>query len=115
MGAYGAVPGIKLIRVLALRLPDLGRDNAGCDRASEAAGDLVLYGKDVGQIAVVAIRPQMMPGRRLDQLRGDADAIAGPPHAAFDHVAHAEFATHSGHIHTRTLVSKRGATRDHKK
>src|SRR5438876_3777898 len=36
------------------------------------------------------------------QLCGDADAIAGPPHAAFEHVTHAELATHFAHVHTRS-------------
>jgi hypothetical protein len=54
---HRAVPGIELIGVLALRLPDLGRDDAGRDRAGDAAGDFVLHGEDIREFAVVAIRP----------------------------------------------------------
>src|SRR5262249_55362581 len=115
MGPYSPVPGIKLIWVLALGLPNLGRDNAGRDRAGNAPGDLVLDGKDIGQFAVVAIRPQMMASCRLDQLPGDADAIAGPPHAALEHVAHAQLAPNFDDIKGRNFVGERGAARDHKK
>src|SRR5262249_12458300 len=109
MSPYRPVPRIELIWVLALRLADLGRDDAGRERAGGAPGDLVLDGKDVGQSAVVTIRPQMVPRRRLDQLCGDADAIAGPPHAALEHVANAKLAAHFADVHTRTFVRKGGA------
>src|SRR6516164_9878664 len=115
MGSYGPVPGIELTWFLALRLLDLGCDNASLDRGGNALGDLVLEGKDIGQFAIVAIRPQVVTSRRLDQLCGDAETIGGPPHAAFEHVAHAELATDFAYVHSRTLVSKGGAARDHKK
>ena len=34
--------------------------------------DLVLDGEDIGEIAVVAIGPQMPPVAAVDELRGDA-------------------------------------------
>ena len=52
-----AVPGVELARFLALRLLDLGRDDAGRDRAGDAEGDLVLHGEDIGQFAIVAVGP----------------------------------------------------------
>src|SRR6516225_1474370 len=107
MGPYGPIPRIELIWVLALRVPNLGRDRAG-----NASGDLVLDGKDIGQFAVVAICPQMMASRCLDELCGDANAIAGAPHAAFEDVAHTKLATHLADVHTRTLVCERAAARD---
>src|SRR5262249_35677355 len=115
MGPYSPVPGIELIWVFALRLPDLGCDNAGRDRPGNASGYLVLHGKDIGQFAVVAIRPQMMASRCLDELCGDTNAIASAPHAAFEHVAHTELATHFADVHTRALVGERAAARNDKK
>src|SRR5215467_5065077 len=112
MGLYSPVPGIVLTRFLAPRLLDFGCDNAGLDRGGNAPGDLVLDGKDIGQFAIVAIRPQVMACRGLDQLGGNADAIGGSPHAAFEHVAHAELTPHFAYIHSRTFVSKGGAARD---
>src|SRR5216683_3318480 len=40
----------------------------------------------------------MMAARRIDQLGGDAHAVAGTADAAFEDVAHAEFARHLGDI-----------------
>src|SRR5437763_17220487 len=109
MGPYRPIPGIELIWVLTLRVPNLSCDNARRDRAGNASGDLVLDGKDVSQFAVVAIRPQMMASRCLDELCGDANAIAGASHTAFEHVAHAELAPDFADVNRRTLVGERGA------
>src|SRR6516165_5150915 len=115
MGSYGPVPGIELTLFLPLRLLDLGCDNASLDRGGNASGDLVLEGKDIGQFAIVAIRPQVVTSRRLDQLCRDAETIGGSADAAFEHVAHAELATHFAYVRSGPLVSKGGAARDHKK
>ena len=42
------------------------------------------------QLAFEAVGPQMRPGRGIDELAGDAHAVAGLAHAAFQHVAHAQ-------------------------
>jgi hypothetical protein len=60
------------------------------DRGDNGAGDLVL---DVEQVlgrerAVEGFRPQVRVVCAVDQLGGDADAIAALAHAAFQHVAH---------------------------
>ena len=39
------------------------------------------------------VRPQMCPGRRVEQLRGNPHVVAGLAHAAFEHIAHAELAS----------------------
>src|SRR5215468_2660688 len=100
MGSHSPVPGIVLTWFLALRLLDFGRDNARLDRGGNAPGDLVLEGKDIGQFTIVTIRPQVMAARGLDELGGDANTIGGPPHAAFEHVAHTELASHFAHVHS---------------
>ena len=88
MRPHRPVPRIELIRAFALRLSNLGGNDAGRDRAGDAPGNLVLHGKDIGKLAVVAVGPQMVPACRFDQLCGDAHAVAGPPHAAFEHITH---------------------------
>ena len=45
-------------------------------------------------------------------MRGDADAVAGFAHAAFKHVAHAEFAPDLLHIDRVPLVGKGAVARD---
>ena len=52
-----------------------------------AADDLILNREDVRHFAVVALGPEMVSVGGLDQLRGDADAVTGAAHAAFQHVA----------------------------
>ena len=47
---------------------------------------------------VGALSPDMLPGLGLDQLRADADAAAGPAHAAFEHIAYAELSADLFHI-----------------
>ena len=44
------------------------------------------------EFAIVALGPAMGAGRGVDELRRDADAVAGSTDAAFEHVAHAELA-----------------------
>src|SRR5215831_9459286 len=90
MGTHHALPLPELGGFLAARALDLGSDNPGRDGADNAAGDLVLNGKDVLKRTVVALGPDVMAARSVDKLRGDANAIAGFAHAAFKHVAHAE-------------------------
>ena len=49
-----------------------------CQRTCNPTSDLVLNGEDVGQIAVVAVGPDVGAGLGVDELRGDANAIARP-------------------------------------
>ena len=47
-------------------------------------------GEDIGQIAIVGLRPQMRVGPRVDQLRIYPNLIGGTLHAAFDNMCDAE-------------------------
>src|SRR5687767_14746445 len=60
----------------------------------DALRDVVLDREEVLEHAVVFGAPDVLSRFRLDQLAGDADALAGDPGAAFKHVAHAELASH---------------------
>src|SRR5262245_28048118 len=74
-------------RALGLGLVDLGHQ----DR-NDRPGNLVLNSEDVLQLAVVTLGPKVSAGQGIDELGGDADAIAGPTDAAFENVANAELA-----------------------
>src|SRR6266851_3421837 len=69
-----------------------GNGPSGADRATDrpARG----RGHGAAQRAIEAVGPDMGPARRVDQLAGDAHAVAGFAHAAFEYVAHAQFARH---------------------
>ena len=76
--------------------------------------DLVLQGEDVGQVAVVAVGPDVVAGRAVDQLGGDPHPAAGLAHAAFEHVADAELARHLGQTSTDLALEREGGVaRDH--
>src|SRR5262249_54107846 len=92
MGAHHAFPLPEFGGFLTARTLNLGSDNPGRDGADNAAGDLVLNGKDVLEGAVVALGPDMMAACSVDELRGDTNAVAGLSHAAFEYVAYAEIA-----------------------
>ena len=62
------------------------------DRRDDVDRYLVLQGEDIAKIALVAVGPEVHPGRRIDQLAGDADLVRGLAHAALQHVAHAKLA-----------------------
>ena len=52
--------------------------------------DVFLYGEDVGEVAVVIVRPNLQAVLRLNELRRDAHAVSRLAHRAFDEVGRAE-------------------------
>ena len=47
-------------------------------------------GEDIGQIAIVGLRPQMRVGARVDQLRIHPHFVGRALHTAFEDMRHAE-------------------------
>jgi hypothetical protein len=70
-------PGIKAFGRSAHRALSLSLGNGRSDGDRYRLGDLVLDREDIGEIAVVTLGPNVVAGFGLDQLRGDADAVAG--------------------------------------
>jgi hypothetical protein len=56
----------------------------------DAFGDLALDGEDIGQIAIVGLRPEVSVVAGIDQLRDHAHLVSRPLDAAFDHMRHAQ-------------------------
>jgi hypothetical protein len=56
----------------------------------DAVGQLVLDREQVGQLAVVAFGPQVVPGRRIDQLPRHRTRLPALRTLPFEHVAGAE-------------------------
>ena len=92
LGGQHAFIGRHVVGRLALRAVVRGGLDAAGKRRDDRAGHLVLDGEDILKLAVVAFGPDMPVGFRIDQLHGDADAIADLAHAALEHVFDAEFA-----------------------
>ena len=100
--------GVAQARLLAFRQPDL-------HFGGERQRDLVLHRKDVGEVAVEAVRPDMHAGRRVDQLRGDPDSIGCLADASLEHEAHAELSCDLAHIHRAPLVGEARIAGDDRK
>ncbi len=66
-------------------LVDAQRDLQG---VGDRAGDVLLDGEHVVEFAVEGAGPELKAVRRLDQLGGDAQAVAGLAHAALQHMGH---------------------------
>src|SRR5207249_11784425 len=71
---------------------------------NDRAGDLVLDGEDILQLAVVAFGPDVPISLRIDQLHGDTDAITDLAHAAFEDILDAELACDLLHLYGFALV-----------
>ena len=90
-------------RLLRQRLLFLRRER-NTQRLGDAAGDLVLYFEDVFELAVIALRPHRVPGGGLYQLRSDAQAVAGAPDAAAEHVGGVQLLAHLRRCHLSVAV-----------
>jgi len=68
------------------------------------AHNVVLDSKDVLELAVVVLRPTVRARCGIDQLGGDANAIATASYAPFQHVTHTQLAPDLTDIDRLTLV-----------
>ncbi len=62
------------------------------ERSDDVIGQFVLDLEQILQGTLVALRPEVMTGSRIDQLAGHAHSVAGLANAAFEHVAGAQAA-----------------------
>ena len=93
---------------IAGRLPGHATDLACLQRRLDDSGnvgrDLILKLEHVFERTVEPVGPQMRAGLRLDQLRRDAHPVARFAHAAFEHVAHSQFAGDLPHVDGSAFV-----------
>jgi hypothetical protein len=79
--------------------------------AEVTARDVVLHGEDVGQLAIVGLRPQMEPVGDLDQLRRDPHPVPFFADAAFEDRADVQLLADAPEILALALELKRRRAR----
>jgi hypothetical protein len=70
----------------------LGGDQLEVERDRDPARDLVLQGEQIRHVAVEPLGPQMLVGCGIDKLCVDANLVARPANAPFQHIAHTKLA-----------------------
>src|ERR1051325_7430055 len=73
-----------------------------CDRLS----NFVLNCKNVGQIPVIRLGPDVLTGAGLYRLGANAGAITGFSQTSLKDIPHAEFTPHFPHVHRLSLVGE---------
>ncbi|MNE31896.1 hypothetical protein D3C80_1254860 [compost metagenome] len=111
--AQVVVVGAQVGRGLALGPFDFGALQLRRDGTHHAFSHLVLQFEQVVELAFETFGPQVLAGTGFDQLAGNAHALAGLAHAAFEHVAHAKGLADPLHIDTLALEGKAGVAGDH--
>src|SRR5262245_13140568 len=86
----GDFVGAEIAGARSAGLQSLGALDLRCDRGDNGSCYLLLYCKDVLQHAIVALRPDVIAGQRVDQLAGDTYPIGRLAYTAFQHVADAK-------------------------
>ena len=91
----------------------LRADQLEVERDRDPARDLVLQSEQIARVAVEPLGPEMRVGLGIDQLGVDADLVARPPDAPFQHIAHAQLAADLLRVDRLVLIGERGIARDH--
>src|SRR5439155_14137893 len=96
--------GIEALGRLARGALDFGLLQLRRNCAHDTRSNLVLQIKNVLECAIEAIRPEMSSSASIDELTSDTHPIHRLAHAALEHIAHAQVATHLLHVHSPALV-----------
>jgi hypothetical protein len=104
--AQPSLVGLDIGRAAPAQPPLLDRGERNRERADDLLDHLVLCRKDVGEIAIESLGPEMAAGCCIDELRRDAHAVGGLAHTALEHEAHAEIAPYVLHLRRPALVDE---------
>ena len=110
--AQQVVVGREIFRMLARGDLRTRVFHLSVQRRDDRADDLVLHGENIVERAIVALRPEVIAGCRVDELGRDPDARAGPPHAAFEDIADTELPTDTPHVAAAVAKLERRVARD---
>src|SRR5499426_2780475 len=110
--ARHTLPGVEALRRLALTAEVFRGIELRLDRCHDALGNLVLDGKEVGQLAVVPVGPYVSARDRVNELYRDADSGAGSANSPFKDVTCAEVAPCLCDVDDAFLVLDTAVARD---
>ena len=85
------IVGVEVDRALVGQTLLLVRGQPDLERGDDLPGQLILDGENVGEVTVEPVGPDVAAIGRVDELCGDAHAVARLAHAALQHVAHTQF------------------------
>ena len=85
--------------------------HAPLERRDHRARDLVLHGEDIRGTAIEGLGPEADAVRRLHELRGDAQLVAGALHTALEHRRDAERAADIANVHVLAAERERRRAR----
>src|ERR1700728_113405 len=80
---------------------------------SDASGDFILHLKQVCDVTVEALGPQMAAGLGLYQLYAHSNPVLGATHTALHHVAHVQLAPNLRGVDLLAFVVESGAACDY--
>ncbi len=106
-------PQVRLVRRQLRHVAPAVADEPDAERRGNRGGNLVLHRKDIAQLAVVALAPHVGAVGGRNQLGGHADAPAGAPHAAFQHVRDVECPGNPANVLLSAAERERRRARDH--
>ena len=89
-------------------------DPAGQD-SDDGGGDLILNVKNIRELAVVAIGPDVLVGAPIDQLDDHPNAVSGFSDASLEQIVGAELAGDTAEVNGLTLVFERRVAGDDEK
>ena len=83
------------------------------ERIADFLGEVSLDGKDIGYIAIVIARPNVLVAIRIDQLHVYPHLVAGAADTAFKNVRDPELLTNIANIRSLSAIGHDGSARDH--
>ena len=107
------VVGREAARPFAPRARDLGGLDARLHQHRDASVMRSWKSKTSSSAPSKLCGPELRARDAVDELRGDAEPVARPPHAAFEQVADAELPRYLAGVDAAPLVAEGRAARDH--
>ena len=98
---------------MTLRGGDLRRKQLELERGDHRLRDLVLHREDVGELAVVGLRPEVVAVGGADELGCDADLVAGLAHASLEDRRDIQLGGDGPHVFVLALEREGGGSRGH--